>query len=238
MNSKNNVHSNGVLIEGKNIRRVFKTGKKNLDVLKGIDITIRKGLLYTLVGPSGVGKSTLLHILGGLDRPTEGEVILNNKNLYDFPDNKLAKIRNKEIGFIFQFHHLLPEFSALENVFIPSIINGGTIKRARLRAKDLLVKFGLGNRFDHKPNELSGGEKQRVAVARALINNPSVILADEPTGNLDRENSELLLSKFLELNRCDGITIVVVTHNEDLALQFSNIIRLVDGRILGEENAL
>ena len=228
--------TNEVLIKGINIRRVFVTGKERLEVLKGIDVAFKKGMIHTIVGPSGAGKSTLLHILGGLDSPTEGKVILDNSSLYDFPDRELAKIRNKKIGFIFQFHHLLPEFSALENVMMPSVIDGMNTKKARKIAENLLVKVGLFDRIDHKPNELSGGEKQRIAVARALVNNPSVIFADEPTGNLDSKNSDLLLSMLLELNRSGGITLVVVTHNKDIAKKIGNVIKMKDGKIQGVEN--
>lgn len=228
--------TNEVLIKGINIRRVFVTGKERLEVLKGIDVTFKKGMTHTIVGPSGAGKSTLLHILGGLDRPTEGKVILDNSSLYDFPDRELSRIRNKKIGFIFQFHHLLPEFSALENVMMPSVIDAMNAKKARKVAENLLVKVGLSDRFDHKPNELSGGEKQRVAVARALVNNPSVIFADEPTGNLDSKNSDLLLSMLLELNRSEGITLIVVTHNKDIANKIGNVIKMKDGKIQGVEN--
>ena len=228
--------TNEVLIKGINIRRVFVTGKERLEVLKGIDVTFKKGMIHTIVGPSGAGKSTLLHILGGIDRPTEGKVILDNSSLYDFPDRELSRIRNKKIGFIFQFHHLLPEFSALENVMMPSVIDAMNAKKARKVAENLLVKVGLSDRFDHKPNELSGGEKQRVAVARALVNNPSVIFADEPTGNLDSKNSDLLLSMLLELNRSEGITLIVVTHNKDIANKIGNVIKMKDGKIQGVEN--
>lgn len=228
--------TNEVLIKGINIRRVFVTGKERLEVLKGIDVTFNKGMIHTIVGPSGAGKSTLLHILGGLDRPTEGKVILDNSSMYDFPDRELSRIRNKKIGFIFQFHHLLTEFSALENVMMPSVIDAMNAKKARKVAENLLVKVGLSDRFDHKPNELSGGEKQRVAVARALVNNPSVIFADEPTGNLDSKNSDLLLSMLLELNRSEGITLIVVTHNKDIANKIGIVIKMKDGKIQGVEN--
>ncbi|TET19462.1 MAG: ABC transporter ATP-binding protein [Candidatus Cloacimonadota bacterium] len=219
------------MLQGINIKRTFRTGKESLEVLKGIDIVIEKGELYTIVGPSGAGKSTLIHIIGGLDAPTEGKVILESNNLYDFPDQELARVRNKKIGFIFQFHHLLPEFSALENVMIPSIINGIGSRNAKERARNLLNKVALSDRLRHKPNQLSGGEKQRVAVARALVNNPSIIFADEPTGNLDRKNSDMLLEMLLGLNQNEGITIVLVTHNEDIARRVGNIIKLEDGRI-------
>jgi lipoprotein-releasing system ATP-binding protein len=220
-----------VLLKGINIKREYKAGKKKLDVLKGINISIMEGNVHTIFGPSGAGKSTLIHILGGLDRPTEGEVIMDDCNLYDYPDKELAKIRNKKVGFVFQFYHLLPEFTAHENVMMPCAIDGHNGNEMAERAKRLLEKVGLSNRLNHKPNELSGGEKQRVAVARALVNNPSVIFADEPTGNLDRKNSEKLLDLLLELNRDKKITIVFVTHNEEIARKVGNIIRLIDGKI-------
>lgn len=227
---------NGILMEGKNIRRTFKTGKTELEVLKGINIVLERNKIHTIVGPSGAGKSTLLHILGGLDKPTGGKVVLDNKSMYDFPDKELARIRNKDIGFIFQFHHLLPEFTALENVMMPAAIDGMGERKAQERAKNLLERVGLLERIGHKPSELSGGEKQRVAVARALVNNPLVIFADEPTGNLDRKNSDLLLSMLLELNRSEGITLVVVTHNDEIAKKVGNIIRMEDGKIEGVQN--
>ncbi len=231
MNEENKTKPHDVLLKGMSIHRTFKTGREPLEVLKGIDIDIMKGKIHTIVGPSGAGKSTLIHILGGLDSPTEGKVILEDKSIYDHRDAELAKIRNKKIGFIFQFHHLLPEFNALENVMMPSIINGNGISNARKRAGDLLVEVGLGERMEHKPSELSGGEKQRIAVARALINQPSIIFADEPTGNLDSANSDMLLSMLLELNSKLGITLVVVTHNESIAERVGNIIILKDGKI-------
>jgi lipoprotein-releasing system ATP-binding protein len=227
-----------VLLRGVNIHRTFTTGEESLAVLKGIDIDIIKGRIHTIVGPSGAGKSTLIHILGGLDSPTEGEVILEGRSMYDCPDQELAKIRNRKIGFIFQFHHLLPEFNALENVMMPAIINGNGGGNARRHAQALLEDVGLGERLKHKPNEMSGGEKQRVAVARALINQPDVIFADEPTGNLDSVNSDMLLKMLLELNLTQGITLVVVTHNEGIAERVGNIIVLRDGKIQGVDNEL
>ena len=238
MNSVNKMSSNGVLLKASNIKRVFSLGKEKLEVLKGINIEIVKGKVHTIVGPSGAGKSTLLHILGGLDKPTEGKVFLNSNSIYDYSDIEIAKIRNRNIGFVFQFHHLLPEFTALENVMMPVVIEGDKSKSARKIAEELLAKVGLSGRFHHKPNELSGGEKQRVAVARALVNKPSILFADEPTGNLDSENSDRLLSMLLELNRADGITLVLVTHNELIAKKVGNVIKLVDGRILEDENVV
>lgn len=220
-----------VLLKGINIKRDYKAGKKKISVLKGINISIMEEKVHTIFGPSGAGKSTLIHILGGLDRPTEGEVIMDNYNLYDYPDRKLAKIRNEKVGFVFQFYHLLPEFTAYENVMMPCAIDGHNGNEAGERARKLLEKVGLSDRLNHKPNELSGGEKQRVAVARALVNNPSIIFADEPTGNLDRKNSEKLLEMLLELNSEEKITIVFVTHNEEIARNVGNVINLVDGKI-------
>jgi lipoprotein-releasing system ATP-binding protein len=231
MDQGNSMEANGILLKGVGIHRTFRTGKEQLEVLKGIDIDIMKGKILTIVGPSGAGKSTLIHILGGLDNPTEGKVLLEDKSMYDYHDADLAKIRNRKIGFIFQFHHLLPEFSAIENVMMPSIINGNGASNAQKRAKDLLEDVGLAERMEHKPSELSGGEKQRVAVARAMINKPSIIFADEPTGNLDSANSEMLLSMLLELNRKHGITLVVVTHNDTIAERVGNTILLKDGKI-------
>jgi len=225
-------------MKASNIKRVFSLGKEKLEVLKGINIEIVKGKIHTIVGPSGAGKSTLLHILGGLDKPTEGKVFFNSNSLYDYSDVEIARIRNRNIGFVFQFHHLLPEFTALENVMMPVIIEGDKSKRARKIAEELLAKVGLSGRFHHKPNELSGGEKQRVAVARALVNKPSILFADEPTGNLDSENSDRLLSMLLDLNRVDGITLVLVTHNELIAQKVGNVIRLVDGKILEDKNVV
>ncbi len=230
------VNTDGILLQGKAIKRIFRTGKKELEVLKGINLTIHKGSIYTIAGPSGAGKSTLLHILGGLDKPTQGDVILENNNLYEFSDTDLAKIRNQRIGFVFQSHHLLPEFTALENVMMPAVINGLTLKSARQSAASLLEGVGLKNRLGHKPNELSGGEKQRVAVARALVNKPSIIFADEPTGNLDRQNSDLLLSLLFSLHKNRDITLIVVTHNEGIAERFENKIRIEDGKLKGNKN--
>lgn len=227
----NHTEKSGILLRGVDIHRTFTTGRDALEVLKGIDIDIVKGRIHTIVGPSGAGKSTLIHILGGLDTPTQGKVILEEKDLYEHRDAELAKIRNRKIGFIFQFHHLLPEFNAIENVMMPSIINGNGTQNARKRARDLLVEVGLSERMKHKPSELSGGEKQRVAVARALINQPSIIFADEPTGNLDSANSDMLLSMLLGLNRKHGMTLVVVTHNEGIAERVGNIIVLRDGKV-------
>lgn len=203
----------------------------SLQVLKGIDLTIDKGEVVSIVGPSGAGKTTLLQIMGTLDKPDAGRIILNNVEVNRLKDKEQAAFRNKEIGFVFQFHQLLPEFTALENVMIPSLINGISGKNARKEAEAMLDFLGLSGRASHKPAELSGGEKQRVAVARALINHPSVVLADEPSGSLDTQNKEELHRLFFELRDKLGQTFVIVTHDESLAAQTDRTIHLIDGRI-------
>lgn len=204
----------------------------SLQVLKSVNISIKQGEIVSITGPSGAGKSTLLQLLGTLDHPQEGEVLYNGEAVSQLKSNKLAAFRNKNIGFIFQFHHLLPEFTAIENVCMPGLIQGISKKEAMIRASELLHKLGLGSRLEHKPNELSGGEQQRVAVARALMNNPKVIFADEPSGNLDTENAEELHNLFLELRKDFGQTFVIVTHNEDLAAMADRVIKMKDGEII------
>lgn len=202
-----------------------------LQVLKGISLEIKQGEIVSLTGSSGAGKSTLLHILGTLDKPTKGEVFLNEKNVFAQSEKQLAMFRNQSIGFVFQFHHLLPEFSALENVCIPAFIAGKPKREAEKRAKELLALLNVENRIQHKPSELSGGEQQRVAVARALINNPAVVLADEPSGNLDTANAHSLHQLFFELRQNFNQTFVIVSHNEELAKMADRIIQLKDGVI-------
>ncbi|RAJ83076.1 lipoprotein-releasing system ATP-binding protein [Chitinophaga dinghuensis] len=204
----------------------------NLPILKGVDITVSKGEIVTIVGSSGAGKSTLLHILGTLDTPTTGEILLNDVNLTKLKGNALADFRNRHIGFIFQFHHLLPEFSALENVCIPGFIAGTAKNAVREKAMFLLETLGMQDRMDHKPNALSGGEQQRVAVARALINNPDVVMADEPTGNLDSRNARELHNLFFELREKFNQTFIIVTHNEELAPLSDRQLVMKDGRII------
>jgi len=204
----------------------------NTEILKGITLKINKSEVVSLVGPSGAGKSTLLSILGTLDKPTEGKVLIDNEDILKMNEKKLAAFRNKNIGFVFQFHHLLPEFTALENVYIPALIKGERKSIAKQRAKELLDRVGLSHRINHKPTELSGGEQQRVAVARALINQPKVIFADEPTGNLDSHNAEALHQLFFELRKEYGQTFVIVTHNEHLAQMADRTIHIVDGMIV------
>jgi len=204
----------------------------SLQVLKGIDLTIDKGEVVSIVGPSGAGKTTLLQIMGTLDKPDTGRILLNGTEINRLKERELAAFRNREIGFVFQFHQLLPEFTALENVTIPALIQGVSSGEARRRAVEMLEFMGLSERASHKPAELSGGEKQRVAVARALINHPSVVLADEPSGSLDTHNKEELHRLFFELRDKLGQTFVILTHDEGLASQTDRTIHMLDGRIL------
>jgi len=206
-----------------------------LEILRGIDLVIRRGEMLAIVGPSGVGKSTLLHILGALDRPTKGNVEMDGISIFDYSDKQLAIFRNREIGFVFQFHHLLEEFNALENVLMPALISGFKMSKVRERAMGILARVGLGQRWSHRPGELSGGEQQRVAVARALMNEPRLILADEPSGNLDSGSANELHDLLWQLTRKEGRTIIVVTHNLQLAGLADRIIRIEDGRIQEEQ---
>jgi len=230
MKPKNSKNSQ-VLLEVNNIFKHFQMGGKTLEVLKGVNFTLNRGKIASVLGISGSGKSTLLSIIGTLDRPNSGAVILNGKNITALDESQLAAVRNLQIGFVFQFHYLLPEFTALENVAMPGFIQDAPRKKMLEKAESLLCAVGLEERLDHKPNELSGGELQRVAVARALINDPLLVLADEPTGNLDRKNGEAVYSLILELSRKDGRTFLVVTHNELIASQTDRILTLSDGII-------
>lgn len=201
-----------------------------MEVLKGVDLTFSQGEKAAIVGASGIGKTTLLHILGTLDRPSTGKVFYEGKDIFTLNETDLSVFRNREIGFVFQFHHLLPEFSALENTMMPCLIRGTPEKEAESRAETILTLVGLKERLSHKPGELSGGEQQRVAVARALVLEPKVLLADEPTGNLDTKTGESIFDLLQELNRIQGVTLIVVTHNLKLAERLSRQIQLIDGR--------
>jgi lipoprotein-releasing system ATP-binding protein len=216
-----------------NLIKTYQTTKKTkLEVLKSISLEIETDKISVIIGASGAGKSTLLHLLGGLDRPDNGKVFFEGQNIFDFSDEKLAKFRNKNIGFVFQFHHLLPEFTAVENVAIPQMIRGITLNTAIKRAEELIDTVGLHERINHKPAELSGGEQQRVAVARALANDPSIIFADEPTGNLDSANSEAIHKIIDELRDKFNKTFVIVTHNSSLVELADKVFEMKDGKII------
>ena len=219
------------LLEVTDLAKSFGSKDAKVDVLKGINLEVTAGETIALVGASGAGKSTLMHILGALDRPTSGKVLFNGKDMFRNSDTALAAFRNRTIGFVFQFHHLLSEFTALENAMMPALIGGMAKKEAASVAADLLKEVGLGHRLTHRPGELSGGEQQRVAIARALILSPQLLLADEPTGNLDMKTSDEVHALLAEIHRKTGITIIIVTHNERLAAGMGRIIRMVDGSI-------
>ena len=216
------------MLKATNITRNY----NGLSVLKGVDIFVNKGEIVSIVGSSGAGKSTLLHILGSLDKANSGEIWINNERIDTLKEKELAKFRNKHIGFVFQFHHLLPEFTALENVCIPGWIAGTPKNELEQRALELLKILGLQDRASHKPSELSGGEQQRVAVARALINNPDIVFADEPTGNLDSKHAQELHELFLHLQKTMGQTFLIVTHNEALAKMSDRVVHMKDGYIV------
>ncbi len=221
------------LIQVQQLFKSYGNGGKCVEVLKGVDLTFSRGEKAAIVGASGVGKTTLLHILGTLDRPTAGKVFYEGKDVFTLNEGDLAFFRNREIGFVFQFHHLLPEFNALENTMMPCLIQGIPKKEAASRAETILTLVGLKERLSHKPGELSGGEQQRVAVARALVLEPKVLLADEPTGNLDTKIGESVFDLLHEINQIKGVTLIVVTHNLKLAEKLSRQIQLLDGKALG-----
>ena len=234
-------NSQEALIHIEDLHKSYYDGESELPVLQGVDFTVHPSEMLAIVGASGVGKSTLLHIIGALDRPTIGSVFYEQQDIFALPDKELARFRNKRIGFVFQFHHLLPEFTALENVVMSAIIAKQwredsntplkTENNIDERARELLAYVGLSERLTHYPSQLSGGERQRVAIARALMNQPKVVLADEPTGNLDQRSSDAMLELLWKLNAQSGQTFIIVTHNQELAERADRIVHLVDGKI-------
>jgi len=221
---------NETILKAEGIIKSYQTDKKvKLEVLKSVSLQIEREKISVIIGASGAGKSTLLHILGTLDRPDGGKVFYNEQNIFSLSDDKLAKFRNKNIGFVFQFHHLLPEFTAVENVAIPKMIGGVSKNAALIKAEELLIAVGLEERINHKPAELSGGEQQRIAVARALANDPSIIFADEPTGNLDSANSKILHNILIDLRDKYGKTFVIVSHNKELVELADTVYEMKDG---------
>ncbi len=222
-----------MIIKTQNLIKEYRVSKeKSLRVLDNISVEFNEGEVVSIVGPSGAGKSTLLHIIGTLDKPTTGEVLIDGKDVFKQSSNELAHFRNTQIGFIFQFHHLLPEFTTVENVCIAAMISGKSIKTVESKAKELLEEVGLGERLHHKPSEISGGEAQRVAIARALINSPKVILADEPTGNLDSHNSDDIIKLMFDLRKKYKQTFIIVTHNEKFAEMTDRTLKMSDGKIV------
>ena len=219
-------------ISARGLWKGFDNTKARIEILKGVDFDIPAGETLAIVGASGIGKSTFLNLLGTLDRPDKGKILFEGQDIFEFDNENLAKFRNKSIGFVFQFHHLLPEFSAAENAMMPCLINGMDKKQAGERAERILVRVGLENRLHHRVTDLSGGEQQRVALARALVLNPLVLLADEPTGNLDRKNSRQVHELLLSLNEELGMTLVVVTHNMELASFMSRRVTIMEGKIV------
>lgn len=220
-----------ISFEALGIHKSYSQGPDKLHVLKGVDLRVKSGEVVSIVGPSGAGKSTLLHIIGGLDQPNDGQVLLQGEDVYALNDNKRARLRNKQVGFVFQFYHLLPELTALENVILPLCIYAGSIKKKEYNEKavNLLEQVGLTDRIKHKPNELSGGEQQRVAIARALINEPQILLCDEPTGNLDSQTGQCVIDILMDLSRKNNQTLVIVTHDENIAKLSHRSVKMRDG---------
>ncbi len=214
-----------------NLHKTFKSesGPDDLHILRGVDLSVQQAEIVSIIGSSGSGKSTLLHILGGLDRPTDGDVFWDETSIYSHKPDKLADLRNRNVGFVFQFHHLLPEFTAAENVMMPALIRNENKKTAEERAAGLLGRFGLSDRLQHRPSQLSGGEQQRVSMARALMNNPSMILADEPTGNLDEKNTETILELLFELRDTENVSLILITHEKEIAQRCDTLYSLHQG---------
>ena len=220
-----------MLVEARSLVKSYHADEQEVPVLRGVDLTVNEGEMLAIVGASGVGKSTLMHILGTLDVPDEGTLLLEGQNVFELPENERTRLRNETIGFVFQFHHLLPEFTALENVAMPLMIARASAAEALTRARELLAALGLADRAEHRPSQLSGGEQQRVAFARALTNKPRLVLADEPTGNLDSRRSRELVELIRKLHEERGLTSVIVTHNEAVATLCDRALRMEDGRL-------
>jgi lipoprotein-releasing system ATP-binding protein len=217
------------MIEARGLTKIYKTLASQVAVFENLNLTVERGRLVSIIGPSGAGKSTLLHLFGGLDTPTHGEVLFQGQNIFLWDAQALARFRNRHIGFVFQFHHLLPEFTAIENTMMPILIRGGNQAESEASARQILDRVGLGHRIDHKVGEISGGEQQRVAIARALIGTPELLLADEPTGNLDHRTGEHIFEVFRELHAERGLTSVIVTHNERIAVKCDEVWELDAG---------
>jgi lipoprotein-releasing system ATP-binding protein len=230
---------NDGLLVAHDVRKIYRNGRKEVKAVDGVSLQLKRGRSAAIIGPSGAGKSTLLHMLGGLDRPTSGRVIMDGADIYKLSDKMRARIRNERVGFVFQFYHLLPEFTALENVMMPGLIKGDAVQgrpalgagNMTVLAKNALKLVGLAHRINHKPSELSGGESQRVAIARAIINSPEMLLCDEPTGNLDSKSSESIYELLFSLQAKTGLALVIVTHDEHLSRKTDDIILVKDGKI-------
>lgn len=220
------------IIEVRNLHKSYINGVKELHVLKGVDLIVEKAEVTAVLGPSGAGKSTLLHIIGGLDAPSEGEVCMDGVDIYSLNDRERSKLRNRRIGFVFQFYHLLPEFDALDNVALPLWIRGENGAVARKRAAEILKSVGLSDRLGHRPNQLSGGEQQRVAIARSLVNDPDLLLCDEPTGNLDSETGKNIIELLWDFNGKRKLTLIIVTHDAEIAKMAQRVLHIKDGRII------
>lgn len=231
------MNSSNTVLRCEELHKKFKSESDtgDLHILRGVNLSIRPAEMISIVGSSGSGKSTLLHILGGLDKPNSGSVFWNDESIYSHKPDKLAELRNRNVGFVFQFHHLLPEFTALENVMMPALIHGKSQKDAGERAAKHLERFGLSDRIYHRPSQLSGGEQQRVSMARALMNNPSMILADEPTGNLDEKNTEIILDLLFELRDTEDVSLVLITHEKDIAGRCDSLYSLQQGILVKEK---